>query len=325
VSSGQWAETTDEVTRRNGMRLKCLLILLVLSLTSDASCRGGLPKPKPQGRGDFIDAKMTSDGKVGLFTFNRTIPLSSEYQRSPFSPPPKVMAVGLVVDRIYVGTYNLETGAIKILLMKENTEWIPGGYKLYITSLSGETALIWEYGQRRETSSWKPNGYYLLDIKSGRLNPLPLLVELAQRNSKLEHAYLIDPDGTLLIETGLPDAPAYADPRTPPGLWVRHPSGEYLLLDYKTNYYPEYSSDGKIYYSSASYFPAPPHQGMKVYNVKTRTSTEVDYRNVTKREYADSSLSIEGFGHLAVSRRIKDSHPAKWEEQTLEINTDALK
>jgi hypothetical protein len=309
------------------MKLNCLAISLVLSLTSVTSSVGGRQEREPQGRGEFIDAKLTADGRVGVFSFYRSVPLPDEYAGSAaiFSRAPRELPVGMVIGRTYIGTYDLQTGLIKILWMKENTHWILDGYKIYIHSLAGETALIRELAQPRRPYRWRPNEYSLLDIKSGRLKSVPLLQELARRRSRLQHVYLIDPDGTLLIVTARSNAPEFLDPNTLLGLWVRYPSGKYVLLDKATYFYRNYSSNGKIYYSASGGFPAPPHKGMKVYDVKKKTSQEIDYRSVSERDYPDAGLSVDGLGRLVFSWKIKDTHPAKWEHKTLDVNTDVLK
>jgi hypothetical protein len=313
---------------RTEMKAHRLAVLLCLLLTNaPPSVSRSQQRESQTGRGAFIDAKLTSDGKLGVFTFNRTIPIPSEYQRDSliFSPAPKELPVGLITDRSYIGTYDLATGLVKILWMQQNTKWLPGGYNLCIESLSGNSVLIQELAQPRRPHSFAGTQFYLLDIKSGRLKVVPIVRELARRGREVLHAHVVGPDGTLLLETTRRQQPAYLDPKTPLGLWVRYPSGEYVLLDNETHFFPNWSSNGMIYYSSSLSFPAAPNKGVKVYDVKGRTTQDVDYRSVREREYPDTQLSVNGFGGMVVSRKIKGTNPPTWKHDELKINTDLLK
>ena len=278
-----------------------------------------------KGRGAFIDAHLTSDDRLGVFTFNRVVPLA-EYRESPLSSSPasKKLLVGPITDRIYVGSYDLETGLIRILWMKESREKYPDAYKFYIDSVSGSKALIRGYGQPLVPYRWRRE-YYLLDVKSGDFRPLPILRELARRGLRLHHEYLVDSDGTILFETTRPKqpVPVITDPTV--DLWLRFPSGKYFLLDRRSHFFPNRSIDGLIYYSQSTGFPAPPHKGMMVYDVKQRISREVDYRTVAERKYPDVELSADLNGHLVVSRKVTFTRPEKWAHEVLKINTEVLK
>jgi hypothetical protein len=279
-----------------------------------------------KGRGAFIDAHLTSDGRLGVFTFNRVVPLPPEYGGSPliFSPPPKKLVVGPITDRIYVGSYALETGLIRILWMKENREWLPGSYKFYIDSVSGAKALIRGYGQPRVPYQWTED-YYLLDVKSGDFRQLPILRELAQRRLGLHHEYLVDSDGTILFETTPPDQPVPLNTDPPVDLWLRFPSGEYFLLDRRSHFFRNKSIDGLVYYSHSYSFPAPPQEGLKVYAVKQRISQEVEYRTVSERKYADIELSADLNGNLVVGRKVKGPRTEKWVYEVRKVSTEVLK
>jgi hypothetical protein len=311
------------------MRLRCLTISLCLLVADAAASSVGRSQDAAPEKlnGAFIDARLTSDGRLGVFTFNRTTPLSSEYGGGPliFSRAPKKLLVGPLADRIYVGSYDLETGLIKIFWMKENREWLPGSYKFYIVSVSGEKALVRGWGQPRVPYRWGSQDYYLLDVKSGDFQRLPIPHELAWRRIRLYQVYLVDSDGTMLFETTRPKQPVPVITVPPVDLWLRFPSGKYFLLDRRSHFFRNYSIDGKIYYSQTDYFPAPPHKGLKVYDVKKRISQEVDYRTVTERKYADIELSANGNGNLVASRKVKGTRPEKWEDEVLKINTDILK
>ena len=70
-------------------------------------------------------------------------------------------------------------------------------------------------------------------------------------------------------------------------------------------------------------FPAPPHQGLKLYDIGKRISQEVDYRTVSERKYDDVDLSADVYGNLVVRRKIKFTRPEKWgNDEVLKINTE---
>jgi hypothetical protein len=310
------------------MKLRCLTIQLCLLVGNAAAftvSRWQESTPE-KGRGAFIGAHLTSDERLGVFTFNRVVPYSDEYGGSPmvFSPAPKPLLVGPITDRIYVGSYDLETGSIRILWKTENREWLPTSYKFSIDSVLGAKALIRSSGQPRVPYRWRQD-YYLLDVKSGDFRRLPILRELARRRVRLHHEYLVDSDGTVLFETTRPKQPVSVITEPPVDLWLRFPSGRYFLLDRHSHFFSNYSVDGKIYYSQSYGFPAPPHQGLKVYDVRKRLSQEVDYRTVSEREYADVDLSADLNGNLVVSRKVKGPRPEKWVHEVLKINTEILK
>jgi len=303
-----------------------ILFLLLGQVVAPTVCR--LQEDAPErGRGAFIDAHITSDGRLGVFTFNRVVPFSAEYGGSPsiFSPAPRKLRVGPLTDRIYVGSYDLDTGSIRILWVKENRAWLPGTYKFYVHSVSGATALIRGFGQPRVPYRWSQD-YYLVDVQTGNYRSLPVERELARRRARVYHATLVDSDGTVLFETTRPHQPVPVTTEPSLDLWLRFPSGKYFLLDRHSNFFRNYSSDGKIYYAQTTAFPAPPHQGLKVYDVEKRISQEVDYRTVKDRKYDEVDLSANANGKLVVRRKVTFTRPEKWgSEEVLKINTDILK
>jgi hypothetical protein len=227
---------------------------------------------------------------------------------------------GYVADRNFVVAYDLDSGKTRVLLRKDNTEWLPGDGKFAVLSIAGERALILEYGQQRKDYTSKGKHYWL-NIRTGALTPLPIYEEMAQRGRDVGVYYLLDDKGTLVFVTSPPDDPTASNPNAPKELWLRHPSGEYVRLGETVTFYSRMGGeDGRVYYWTAS------GRRMMAYDINEKSFHEISQKDLPdEREYPTVGLRVETSGIPVISRRVKHTYPYEWRQEALNINTDKLR
>ncbi len=161
-------------------------------------------------------------------------------------------------DRNIIGVFDPATGRVNIVHARENTEWQHGQGEFNIHDFKGRLAVITESGQRR--SDYISDGhFYFLDLSTRNLALLPIGKDLAARGRDIGSFYLLDTRGTLLFVT--PPRGARKTGIETNELWLRRPSGEYVLLAKASDYYGQ--SGGEVFYWSLE------NRTMHAYDVAT--------------------------------------------------------
>ena len=177
----------------------------------------------PEDHSEFISTVLLDDQRTCLFTFHRVV-----YRRAiglaafPDGGVPKY-----VEDVSLLATADVDTGEVRLVVRRPNTEWVDGGASVWIHSACGTNALVTESGQQRRdylpafSAMW-------VDLRDGRQRPAPFDEELARIHRGRGLWYLVDPNGTTLHITrpeDQPDAALWQNPAAE--LWLRRPDGTF--------------------------------------------------------------------------------------------------
>ena len=182
----------------------------------------------PEDHSQFLTARLTMDGTVGVFTYHHLVYRPAVGWRAfPDGGVPKYL-----IDRQIIGTYNLKTGRTRVIHRQDNREWQNGDGRLSLSAVCGRTALVIESGWRRNGDASELRHYWL-DILTGQLARFALQEELAKIGRGLGYYYLIKPDRTLVLVTPPLTLPASVSWTRDPSwaeIWLRRPSGRYHRL-----------------------------------------------------------------------------------------------
>ena len=224
-------------------------------------------------RSHFVSAAVVADQNLGIFTFTRLI----------YRPPvgwrkfPDGGIGQYLTDRKIIGTVDLATGKVKILLRKDNERWAFDQGDFYIGAVCGTKVLVSEAGQRR--SDLLPDVHrYGLDLSSGELNEIFLEQELARRGRGMGTVQLAKPDGTLVFVTSPKDysGDVWRNPSIVPEIWVRYPSGDYQKAG--EGMYRELKG-GELFFTRGAEYQA--------FHLETRVT-----RPASRAEYAGSFATV---------------------------------
>ncbi len=270
----------------------------------------------PEDRSHFVSAAVVAEQNLGIFTFNRII----------YRPPvgwrtfPDGGIGRYLTDRKIIGTVDLDSGKVTILVRKDNEQWAFDQGDFHIDAVCGTKALVSEAGQRR--SDLLPDGHhYGLDLSSGVLNEIFLEKELARHGRGMGQVYLVKPDGTLVFVT-LPKGERWTrNSSIVPEIWVRYPSGDYQKAG--EGAFRELKG-GEIFFTRGAEYHA--------FHLETRMT-----RPASRAEYAasfatapgggrycqgpDIDLRVSGDKTLELGRRVNGT----WRWQPLPIDLNALK
>lgn len=140
----------------------------------------------------FESAVVMDDGHTTLFTANRA---RFEYAGGdPWGKGERIFKS----DRLLIGTYDLETGEVRVVHTEEAEPRSAGRTRYRIRSTRGPYALLSRYcGPRVDDTSRA--GWYRFDVRSGELLRLDLARDLAARGAgELRDALLVSDEGDLV-------------------------------------------------------------------------------------------------------------------------------
>ncbi len=186
----------------------------------------------------FVSAKQNESGAV-LYTLQEVV-----YRPAAgLAAYPDGGIPQYVVDRNVIGLIDA-AGASRTLHIAENTRWQHGQGQFAIAGFKGTTAVVAEGGQRRD-DYLTDSHFYLVDISTAQVAEFPLKEDLAARGRRLGYSYLLDQNGTLLLMTW-PSGNRRTDATSDNEIWLRKPSGEYVLVAKAADLYEQLQ--GKLVY-----------------------------------------------------------------------------
>ena len=182
----------------------CLIFILALFVTA---CE----QRKLTIRERFTDGKINPDGKSGLFVFKREHFYPAQMGLLTTTRPDEY-----VVNVTIIGHYDIDSGKVRVLFRRDNgKQYLHEDHDFHISQIFGSRALVTD----RETNhNW-------LDINTGTMTPLHLHAEMAQRSREVKYKYLVDEEGTLILDT-IPVGQMF-DSTVSRQLWIRRSNGEY--------------------------------------------------------------------------------------------------
>ncbi len=280
--------------RQNIMK-KCLIA--IMGIVAMTSCEA------PKVRESFTHAKVSPDGKTGLFVFKR-----EHYYPGTMGLLGPGRPDRYVVNQSIIGSYDMASGRVRVLNLMDNKTYINESRDFHILEIHGTRVLI----------SGNDDKFYWLDTNSATLSVLPLKQELAERGRDFGQVNLVDEDGTLiLVNKSLAEALNYSAPHE---IWIRRPNGEYervaeLSAGGGGNY--GFKDDELYIYSGAE-------RSFLVYNIysglKRKSKTgETSHRNYN--QVIDFHVAEHGSPQPSIARKID----GKWIYQETQINTAELR
>jgi hypothetical protein len=213
-------------------------------------------------RSEFVDATWLVRGRSIVFAFRH-----AEYRDARwFEPLSAGTRADYIVDRLLIGVYDTRSKRTVVLLRKENPEPGRGSFGVSLEA-AGDRVLVHESG----VGSGRPlqSSFYWLSVSTGRVEPFPLLEELAPRNLRpYRGPMLLDPDGTIAFSS-MPIDESKAEPHrdgsgstTYEELWARTAGGEFVHLG-RAGYLRE-CVDGGLYFEQG------PSRGLEAFDIATK-------------------------------------------------------
>ena len=263
-----------------------------------------------QDHSEFVSARLADDKRTVLFSFHRfAYRAATGWRAFPDGGIPDYAA-----DINLLGTYDLQTRKIKMLRREKNSQWQPGSGLFTIHSTNGNEALISQGGQLRGPFKLGVK-YVLLDFKLGSSTDVDLKSDLAGHGRDSGQIYLVDGDGTLVFVTlsleEAKDSSAYRNSRLVPEIWVRTPSGDYVMAAVSAHY--QCTRNGEVIYWEPS---TREFMAFSITGRTTRKATEfkvAGYEDVTKGVILSSDRKELEFG-------VKANGQWKYESLDLELN-----
>ena len=249
-----------------GMALICAGATVVLFINACSDYFYG----EAQDKSRFISAKLMSGDRV-LFSYAHT----SYRMARGIAAFPDGGKARYDADTNILGSYDPETGAIRIFRREHNLEWQPDAGHYHILQAMGSFAVLNQGGQRAGSYD-QDNRYWLINIENGIIQELELERELRTRGRALGYIYMVRGDGTLLlicpsIQEKERNVHWHRDTGVIPELWVRYPDGGYHRIAANRHY--EGVSDGAIIYW------IPGSRRFMSYDLSSRKSSErADYK-----------------------------------------------
>lgn len=158
-----------------------------------------------------------------------------------------------VTDRHKLGSVDVRTGKVTLLVDEKNRDWLNGHGGFHVTEVRGRWALVGQGGQRDDYAH--DHVWWRLDLESGDLEELPLPEELAAKGRSIGRVSLADDDFTLILVTAKDDGPQE--------VWSRTSDGELRRLAVTDHYYG--ATEKQIWW----------------YDVAARAGARTDYRTGT--------------------------------------------
>jgi hypothetical protein len=255
------------------MKKYFIVFISILALTS---CE------RAKVRERFTDAKITSDGKTGLFVFKR-----EHYYPGTMGILGPGQPTRYVVNQSIIGSYDIASGEVRVLNRRDNeNRYVNESADFHIVELFGSRALIWGNDDKQ----------YWLDINSGALTVVPLKQELEARGREVGEINLVDENGTLIFANkSLGEVMNYSAPQE---IWLRSANGEYeRIVELPTG-----SSYGvkrnELYLYSAK------ERAYLIYNFDSRTKRTSTSEEVPPRRNYDQVI---GFHTDDMDRRNQES------------------
>lgn len=247
-----------------------------------ASCAGGYGPPYDASK--FVSADTALDGRIGIFTLKRLeYRPATGWRAFPDGGIPKY-----VIDRNYVATYDFSSGRTRVIYREDALPrglWLPGSSSLNIAATYGSRVILRTSGQlKSDYRLYKELSW--LDLKTGKLSPLPLEEELAAQGRALELMYLVDGRGTLVLTVSRLKATGKIDKDSGKEnleLLVRHPDGSYDVIGPFLYYYG--IKEGEIHY----WTPDNQYRAFNLLSKTDRTANRAGYRGLSSnpKEFLD--------------------------------------
>lgn len=276
------------------MKNYLIAIAAILALTS---C------DPPKVRERFTNAKISPDGKTGLFVFKR-----EHYYPGTMGILGPGQPTRYLLNQSIIGSYDMASTEVRVLNRRDNeNRYVHENADFHILEIFGSRALIVGNDEK----------YYWLDINSGALAVVPLKEELVARGREVGEINLVDEKGTLILANkSLGEAMNYSAPQE---IWLRRSNGEYeriVELSPGSNYGVK---ENELYFYSAK------ERASVIYNFEIGTKRTSKIEEVPRRKNYYQVMDFNTAEHGSPQPRIGRKINGKWIYQEAQINTSELR
>ena len=254
-------------------------------------------------RESFTDARLSPDGRTGLFVFKR-----ERYYPGTMG----ILGAGrpdrYVVNETVIGSYDMATAAVRVLHRRDNKDrYVNETADFRVVQIFGPRALVWGNDDRQ----------YWLDIKTGALDVVPFRQELEARGREVGQIHLVDERGTLVFANkALGEAMNYSAPQE---LWLRRPGGEYERVAEILSGSNYGFKDNELYYYS------PRGRTYLIYNLSSRTTRPFAGRDVPPLGRYDLAIGLHVADHGSPQPMIGRKVDGRWTYEEAKIDTSELR